>query len=406
METYKVLIDTAFQNAENNISKITDDIINMDGMTGTKTRHFYNNLLNTEDARYLEIGTWKGSSVCSAMCNNEAKIVCIDNWSEFGGPKSEFLVNFEKFKGKNEATFIENDCYNVDVSTLPNFNIYMYDGNHTNDSHYNALLHYYNCLDDVFIFIVDDWNWYDVRDGTIKSIKKLNLKVLYEKDIRTTNDDTHPPWGSPEKKEWNNGIYVVVLQKKNTKYNTCWFNPTNFEILNQYKNINNINFLEIGSFEGMGTNYFIDNFLLGNNSLITCVDPWIKYSDSTLTKMSEWDNFINENTYDIFINNTKYNKNKIIIKKGLSCDILPNLEKIYDFIYIDGDHSENAVWVDAVNSFKILRKNGIIIFDDYNWNTGDKSPKNAIDKFLDEYKNFIEVIAINYQVIIKKINDL
>ena len=29
----------------------------MDGMTGKKTRHFYNNLLNTEDARYLEIGT-------------------------------------------------------------------------------------------------------------------------------------------------------------------------------------------------------------------------------------------------------------------------------------------------------------------------------------------------------------
>ena len=96
METYKTLVETSFQNAENNISKITNDIITMDGMSGTKTRHFYNNLLNTEDARYLEIGTWKGSSVCSAMCGNKAKVVCIDNWSEFGGPKAEFLVNFEK----------------------------------------------------------------------------------------------------------------------------------------------------------------------------------------------------------------------------------------------------------------------------------------------------------------------
>jgi len=81
METYKTLIETAFENAENCNSKITDDIIQMEGMSGTKTRHFYNNLLNTEDARYLEIGTWKGSSVCSAMCNNQAKVVCIDNWS-------------------------------------------------------------------------------------------------------------------------------------------------------------------------------------------------------------------------------------------------------------------------------------------------------------------------------------
>jgi hypothetical protein len=213
MDTYKTLIEASFQNAENNISKITNDIINMEGMSGIKTRHFYNNLLNTEDARYLEIGTWKGSSVCSAMCGNKAKVICIDNWSEFGGPKSEFLVNFEKFKGENEATFIENDCFKVDVSTLPKFNIYMYDGIHSKESHYKALLHYYNCLDNVFIFIVDDWNWKDVRDGTINSIQKLNLKVLYEKEIRTTNNDTHVEGGSPEQKSWHNGIYVAILQK-------------------------------------------------------------------------------------------------------------------------------------------------------------------------------------------------
>jgi hypothetical protein len=152
--------------------------------------------------------------------------------------------------------------------------------------------------------------------------------------------------------------------------------------------------------------YFIDNFLNGSNSFITCIDPWIKYSDSTITKMDGWDNLINENTYDIFINNTFAQRNKIIIKRGLSCDILPTLDKIYDFIYIDGDHSEKAVWIDAINSFKILRNNGIMIFDDYTWNTGDKSPKIAIDKFLNEYKNYIQIISINYQVIIKKINDL
>lgn len=214
IETYKTLVETSFQNAENHISKITNDIITMKGMTGIKTRHFYNNLLNTEDARYLEIGTWMGSSVCSAMCGNKAKVICIDNWSEFDGPKDIFLVNFEKFKGENDATFIENDCYKIDISTLPKFNIYMYDGNHTNESHYKALLHYYDCLDDVFIFIVDDWNWKSVRDGTNDAIQKLNLKVLYEKEIRTTNNDTHPAWWSPEQIQWHNGFYVSILQKK------------------------------------------------------------------------------------------------------------------------------------------------------------------------------------------------
>lgn len=201
------MIDTAFENADNNMSKITDDIIVMDGMSGTKTRHFYNNLLNFHDARYLKIGTWKGSSVCSAMCGNKATIVCIDNWSQFGEPKGDFLLNFNKHKGENEASFVENDCYKIDVTKLPKFNIFMYDGEHSSESHYKALLHYYNCLDDIFIFIVDDWNWKDVREGTFNSIQKLNLKILYEKEIRLTFDN------STTTGSWWNGIYVTILQK-------------------------------------------------------------------------------------------------------------------------------------------------------------------------------------------------
>jgi hypothetical protein len=211
-EKYKNIIDNAYLNAENNISKITDDIINMDGMSGLKTRHFYNNLLNNDDIRYLEIGSWKGSSVCSAMCNNKANIVCIDNWSEFGSPKDEFLINFNKFMGQNNATFIENDCFIIDISTLPKFNIYMYDGNHSVDSHYKALSYYYDCLDDIFIYIVDDWNNEQVRNGTIQAIKNLNLKIKYEKEIRLTFDNSHTPIDIA-KTTWWNGIYIVILEK-------------------------------------------------------------------------------------------------------------------------------------------------------------------------------------------------
>ena len=92
-------LELFFENAENGISKIDENLKLMEGMSGIKTRHFYNNLLTIEGSRYLEIGTWKGSSVCSAMCGNSGSVFCIDNWSEFGGPKSEFLENFEKYKG-------------------------------------------------------------------------------------------------------------------------------------------------------------------------------------------------------------------------------------------------------------------------------------------------------------------
>ena len=111
VDKYISQIDLSFKNAEEGISKISEDIIKMEGMTGTKTRHFYNNLLNMEGVRYLEIGTWKGSSVCSGMYENKATIVCMDNWSDFWGPKEEFLANFNKYKGENNASFIEVDCF-------------------------------------------------------------------------------------------------------------------------------------------------------------------------------------------------------------------------------------------------------------------------------------------------------
>jgi hypothetical protein len=211
---YKSLVETAFLNADNYISNISNDIINIHGMSGTKIRHFLNNLLTMEDARYLEIGTWKGSSVCSAMYNNNATIVCIDNWSEFCDhtTRNEFLVNFEKFKGKNNATFIESDCHIVDISILPKFNIYLYNGNYNNNNIIKSLTHYYDCLDNIFIFISFDWNWKHVRDETISSIEKLKLNVLHKKEIRMTSDNSHTN-ELQGKNTWWNGLYISILQK-------------------------------------------------------------------------------------------------------------------------------------------------------------------------------------------------
>jgi hypothetical protein len=77
-DDWKSHIDKAFTYAEKGFSKITQGILDMEGMTGIKTRHFYNNMLNREGCRYLEIGTWKGSSICSAIYKNTGKFTCID----------------------------------------------------------------------------------------------------------------------------------------------------------------------------------------------------------------------------------------------------------------------------------------------------------------------------------------
>jgi len=205
-------VENCLKETDNWNSKITQDIYEIDGMSGKKTRHFYNNLCSMDNTQYLEIGTWKGSSICSAMCNNNMRCVAIDNWAEFGGPKEEFFINFNKFKGKNNAIFIEEDCWKVDISKIGKFNIYMYDGHHSETSHYNALNYYLSCLENEFIYLVDDWNLYRIRDGTINSIKDNNLKILYQKEIITSFKGNYArPNGINS--DWHNGISIFVLKK-------------------------------------------------------------------------------------------------------------------------------------------------------------------------------------------------
>ena len=88
----------------------------------------------------------------------------------------------------------------------------MYDGNHDETSHFKALNHYVDCLDDEFIYIIDDWNWEAVRNGTINSIKENKCEILSQKTIRTTNDNSHAqPFGKYS--DWHNGICIFVLKK-------------------------------------------------------------------------------------------------------------------------------------------------------------------------------------------------
>jgi hypothetical protein len=209
-------VEQSIDNANNRKSKLILPLLQIEGMSGEATRHFYNNICSMSGAKYLEIGTWKGSTVCSAMYGNSANIVCIDNWSEFGGPKNEFKNYFNMYKGNNFALFYETDCFKIDIEQLPKFNIFMYDGEHSFESHYKALPYYLNCLESTFIFIVDDWNWDNPRLATLKAINDLGLKVLYKKEIFTDVNEPATPRlynGGCDRRPWANGCGIFILEK-------------------------------------------------------------------------------------------------------------------------------------------------------------------------------------------------
>ena len=60
--------------------------------------------------------------------------------------------------------------------------------------------------------------------------------------------------------------------------------------------------------------------------------------------------------------------------------ILDNSDEInsYDLMHLDGGHTEDIFSIDYANSKKLLKPDGIVIFDDYNYN----DIKNFIDKKL------------------------
>ena len=234
----------------------------------------------------------------------------------------------------------------------------------------------YNIIKDININIIKEDTTKDIN----KDINKLVTKVVTK---LVTKDET------PE----NNYIFTVD-----------WFSyniPIWTHYLNHLKNEPNLHFLEIGSFQGRSTVWLLENILTNNTSKITCIDTFEGSIEHTI-------NFQNDikNLFDIFSHNISKFKNKVNIIKNKSQNALKHINDKYDFIYIDGDHKASSVIEDAILSFSLLKKGGIMIFDDYMWFEMKKyidNPKIAIDAFLEIYADKITILYKNCQVIIEKI---
>jgi hypothetical protein len=135
------ILSTALINALAMEHKLPDWIRYMEGMSGKKYRYLINNLVGlTPDARYLEIGSHSGSTACSALWGNKCKATCIDNWSEFGGPKNQFHENINQVLTSDiDFKFIESDFRKVDYSNIGKHNIYLFDGTHFEQDQYDGV---------------------------------------------------------------------------------------------------------------------------------------------------------------------------------------------------------------------------------------------------------------------------
>jgi predicted O-methyltransferase YrrM len=185
-----------------------------------------------------------------------------------------------------------------------------------------------------------------------------------------------------------------------------WFandGQTNFytHLLNNFSN-KSIRCLQIGAYTGDASVWLYDNILKFSDSVLIDVDTW-EGSEEPVHYEMNWHTV--ESLY-----NTKtaaaIADRKIIKYKGTSDSFFQNNREMYDFIYIDGDHTAYGVLKDAVAAYECLNIGGILAFDDYQWSAGlgaIKEPKMAIDAFSAIYSDRIVEVLQGYQRWFKKI---
>jgi predicted O-methyltransferase YrrM len=145
--------------------------------------------------------------------------------------------------------------------------------------------------------------------------------------------------------------------------------------------------LEIGSWEGRSASFFLD-FL--PTARLTCVDPFEKIPVDVEAR---------------FDRNTERFGNRIEKVKEPSWRALPRLleqGRSFDLIYIDGSHTKDDVMLDSLLSWRMLRRGGIIMWDDFLWCTCADHPAPAIRAFLRMHRGEFEGLRFHHQVIIRR----
>ena len=204
-----------------------------------------------------------------------------------------------------------------------------------------------------------------------------------------------PPPLSDEIAGWYSG-------KEFTADWTSWHFANWMQILQSFRE-KPTRILEIGSWEGRSALFFL-NYLI--HSHLVCVDT---FGGNVEHHRNPYFAALVPETERKFDANTAEFTARIEKRKGSSSDVLPQLgiaAHQFDIAYIDGSHRAADVYSDAVLTWPMVVANGLVIFDDYEFDQMEEEierPKLGIDAFLKAIEGQYRLIHKDYQVVIEKI---
>jgi hypothetical protein len=205
-----------------------------------------------------------------------------------------------------------------------------------------------------------------------------------------------PSLSLPDLRLRGNKPVTAAYYKKDYAFTEDWFTqeiPVWEEVLGPARGKPGLRYLEIGVFEGRALFWMLDSILTGPECTALAIDPFTgDYADRY------FDNLRKSGA-----------ENRVTTLRGYSqIELRKQPLESFDFIYVDGSHNVDDVLEDSVLCLRLLRRGGIMIFDDYKWTGWNKVeppenvPRTAIDIFYAVYGRQFEVLHSSYQVMLRK----
>lgn len=213
-------IKEAIEKAKNHQSKMDHVAWSVPALSSLKIRHLMNNL-GAISTRYFEAGVHRGGLFSSTIRNNNLlSAVSNDNFASDeveGNDRIQpvFLQNVQRcLPEQTEFLNIWSDTFEVEPESVGVFgpiDLYLFDGDHSYESQRKAMTHFLPAMADEFIVCVDDWQYGDVKNGTMDGIAESGCEILFQETLLNGH-----PYSEDEHRnmEWWRGFYVALLKKK------------------------------------------------------------------------------------------------------------------------------------------------------------------------------------------------
>ncbi|MFN8608467.1 MAG: glycosyltransferase [Vulcanimicrobiota bacterium] len=147
-----------------------------------------------DDQVFVNVGVWHGFSFLASLLDNpDKRCVGVDNFSQFGGPKDEFLERFQRLRGQRHSFYEMDYQLYFEQKHQGKLGVYLYDGEHSYHNQLRGLQVAEPHFAPGCLVLVDDTNWDEPRQASLDFIAQSSRDYELIFDVRTASN-AHPTW--------------------------------------------------------------------------------------------------------------------------------------------------------------------------------------------------------------------